>query len=138
MKGIELPLNTIIVMAVVVIVLLATASFFFQIWTPGAMQIGGQQAFNTGCRYYDDLGCDLKTSVTEGASEITIENYDGGNLLAACRSVYGSSVGEYECLLKCSCAMSSDSDGDGALDTEDDCPCDGDTSCINMDLETNC
>lgn len=56
-KGIELPLNTLIILVIVVIVLLAIALLFMTVWGGGASGIALYAAKNSACAKLQSMGC---------------------------------------------------------------------------------
>jgi len=103
MKGIELPLNTIIIMAIAVIVLLATASFFFKMWqTP---RIEAQNAFSDGCAKYKnrDPQCNILSETEFDSIDTSSASEAFSTLGAACDYLYN---GVFEdCKTACGCPV---------------------------------
>jgi hypothetical protein len=102
-KGIELPTNFLVILAIAVIVLLAAATLFFFVWRPGSTTVRDQGAFNIGCSK-------LLLDCTKDPSTIKIEGYkcsasgasdEGNTLLDACICL-GYRTEEI-CKQKCGC-----------------------------------
>ena len=110
MKGIELPISTIVIIVIVLIVLLAIIAFFFGVWNPGVGGINLEAAKNSACQMLVSTGCvdpsqivindfdadrDGKIGLedggrgwTEGYSTCGVGNDDGDNLAALCECWY--------------------------------------------------
>lgn len=56
-KGIELPINTLVVVAIAVIILLAVAAFFMGGFAGASESMQKRQAFLNACQPYTQLGC---------------------------------------------------------------------------------
>ena len=72
MKGIELPINTLIILALAVIVLIVVLFFFLGVWRPGISTVSVEAAKNNACQTLVSLGCVDPTIVT-------INNFDANN-----------------------------------------------------------
>ena len=57
MKGLELPISTIVVIVIVLIVLLAVVALFFGVWNPGRSSISLEAAKNNACQMLISTGC---------------------------------------------------------------------------------
>jgi len=57
MKGISLPINMIVIIAISVIVLLAIAAFFMGGFIGGSTTISDQSALSSGCGTWKNRGC---------------------------------------------------------------------------------
>jgi hypothetical protein len=57
MKGIELPINVLIIIVIVLIVLLAVIAFFFGTWNPGVIGVSLESAKNNACQMLISTGC---------------------------------------------------------------------------------
>jgi hypothetical protein len=69
MKGIELPISTIVVIILVLIVLLASVAFFFGVWNPGVGGASLEATKNLACQMLISTGCNEP-------SDITIRDFD--------------------------------------------------------------
>ncbi len=56
-KGVELPMNTMVVVAIAVIILLSLTAFFLGVFTPTQSSSQAQQEFNNACAAWARLGC---------------------------------------------------------------------------------
>ncbi|NOZ81806.1 MAG: hypothetical protein GXO63_01515 [Candidatus Micrarchaeota archaeon] len=57
-KGIELPINTLVVVAIAVIIMLAMAGFFIGIFKPNSEMMKLEQDFRNACKPYVSTGCE--------------------------------------------------------------------------------
>lgn len=62
MKGLELPVNVLVVVAIAVIVLLGVIALYFGGWTPFSTGIGVESAKNGACAELVRRGCSLGTN----------------------------------------------------------------------------
>ncbi len=110
-KGIELPINTLVVVAIAVIILLAVAAFFMGVWTPSA---GGMQALaakNRACGQLMNIGCNDATESDMRSINFDFDYDNSGttaddNLYGYCKYSYPSlSGGELlkSCKKMCGC-----------------------------------
>ena len=70
MKGLELPINVIIILIIGLIVLLAIFAFFSGVWNPGTQGISLETAKQSACQKLVSLNCAFSPR------DITINNYD--------------------------------------------------------------
>ncbi len=79
-KGVELPMNTMVVVAIAVIILLSLTAFFLGVFTPTQSSSQAQQEFNNACAAWARLGYpdDLDTygSVIEDVCEAYNKTYN--------------------------------------------------------------
>ena len=71
MKGISLPINMVVIIAVAVIVLLSLAAFFMSGFVQPTAKMSDTDAWNTGCGMWRMRGCKLAD-----VDDITILGYD--------------------------------------------------------------
>jgi hypothetical protein len=57
MKGMELPISTIVIIVIVLVVLLAVIAFFFGVWNPGVSGINLEGVKNNACQILVSTGC---------------------------------------------------------------------------------
>ncbi len=92
MKGMSLPINLVVIIAICVLVLLAVAAFFAGGFGSGAASIGDSSALQKGCGMWKSQGCKLNSC------DIGIVGYDYDadgvpNMLSdACQRVLGSGL----------------------------------------------
>jgi hypothetical protein len=105
MKGISMPINAVIIIALAAIVLLVIGSFFLSGTGPSMTKIKAREVFENGCPKY---ACSLDTTV-----ETTFDQ----KFIDACKTLYGiePTVDEkrdnkvpVECLWYCSCGLEAD------------------------------
>jgi hypothetical protein len=64
MKGVELPINVIVIVVLCLVVLLAILALFWGVWTPGVAGISLEAAKNNACQMLVSTGCDSPASIT--------------------------------------------------------------------------
>ena len=69
MKGVELPINVIVIVVLCLVVLLAIIALFFGVWTPGSTGITLEAAKNNACQMLISTGCG-------SVSNIAVNNFD--------------------------------------------------------------
>ncbi|MDD5417187.1 MAG: hypothetical protein PHU12_04390 [Candidatus Aenigmarchaeota archaeon] len=86
MKGLELPVNMLVVVAVAVIVLLGVVALFMTGLTPFGNVTGLQDAKSQGCSIVVTSGCSPNLNL----ENIAIDNFEGAdNLYGLCHDYYG-------------------------------------------------
>ncbi len=70
-KGVSIPINTLVMLAVAIIVLLAAVAWFMGAFGPTAQQQTLQQNFNSKCQSWALSNCDNCTIGTAGCVEST-------------------------------------------------------------------
>jgi len=70
MKGLELPISTVVIIVIALVVLLAMIAFLFGVYGPGTESVNLETAKNNACRVYTSMGCVLETK------DIPISNFD--------------------------------------------------------------
>jgi hypothetical protein len=70
MKGIELPINVLIIVAVAIIVLIAVVAMFFPAWRNASGTVTSDVAKSAACQLLIERGCNVETKY------ITIKNFD--------------------------------------------------------------
>ena len=101
MRGISLPVNVIVIIAIGVIVLLAGIAFFMGGFMPAAGSISDTEAWSRGCGMWKLKGCRKADFDT-----ITIPGYDPfgtgswANLSVACSRTFGTDGRDF-CWNKC-------------------------------------
>ena len=86
MKGIELPINVLVIVVIAVIVLLAVIAVYFTGWTPYASSAGIDAVKNAGCRIVVyNCSVDLDNIFFDGSNPglPTFDVNDDGNLCPA-------------------------------------------------------
>jgi hypothetical protein len=79
MKGIELPISTIVIIVIVLIVLLAVIAMFFGVWNPGVGGINLEAAKNNACQILVSTGCiDSSLVVVNGFDADKDGSFDAG------------------------------------------------------------
>lgn len=73
MKGVELPINVMIIVVLAIIVLIAVAVLFFGAWNPGKGSISLETAKNSACQILVSRGCDIHPNA------IQISDFDADN-----------------------------------------------------------
>ena len=101
MKGIELPVNAIVIVAVAVLVLVVLAAFFSGMFGPNVSKVSAQSAWDTGCTMADRRGCLQEDFGWDGTGcypdmALTVAGYDPdgdtlpNSILEACQVVYNT------------------------------------------------
>ncbi len=81
-KGLELPMNTLVVVAIAIIILLAVAAFFTGIFGKSGKKWEYKQEFDDACRIYVANGCkgsvpeQVKNAYAKWVSDGKKTNYD--------------------------------------------------------------
>jgi len=70
MKGLELPMSTLVVIIVALVILIAIISLFYNIWPKGAETVSLETAKNSACQLLSSTGCTLRPD------QIFINNFD--------------------------------------------------------------
>jgi len=70
MKGMELPINTLIVIVVAITILLAVIAIFFRVYNPSVNGINLETAKSNACQMLSSLQCSVDTST------IQVSNFD--------------------------------------------------------------
>ena len=108
-KGISLPINLVVILAIAVLVLVVVAAFFILSTSSGFGSIATEQAYATGCqRLLQAEKCD------KAASEVIIDGYNptndpanreiGDTLLTACRRKFSDGTfSDGRCKQTCGC-----------------------------------
>lgn len=63
-KGIELPINILVIVAVAIIVLLGVIALFYSSWFTGTGPVSSQSAVTSACNQASRLGCSVATPLT--------------------------------------------------------------------------
>ena len=74
MKGIELPISTIVVVVLVLIVLIAIIGLFYTTWPPGAQTATLESVKDNACSMLSSMGGCNPTGV--GTQSVSINNFD--------------------------------------------------------------
>jgi len=103
MKGISLPINMIVIIAISVIVLLAIAAFFMGGFLRGSVTISDQQALSDGCGIWKNRGCVPDENFNITGYDWNLDNQTD-DLFDACLRIlgdgstaYGSKCHDYCC-----------------------------------------
>jgi len=110
MKGIELPINILIIVAIAVIVLIAVIAMFYPAFNSGSSTVGLETAKTQACR---SLVVGLKCNTTIALNTIRVDNYDvngngfvneaADNLDNLCDLKY-QTASDSDCRKMCNCA----------------------------------
>ena len=73
MKGVELPVNTLIIIVLVIVVLIALISIFYATYRPSQESMNMEAAEKLACQTYTGSSC------SQDLSMITISNFDANN-----------------------------------------------------------
>ncbi|MBI3190709.1 hypothetical protein HYZ41_03320 [archaeon] len=101
-KGLELPINMIVVIAIAVLVLVVVAAVFSGNFLSGTNTITAQVAWANGCNQARARGCAVNDFGT-----LNVAGYDpdgdkvDNTLLSACQAVFGSDYTVATCKAKC-------------------------------------
>lgn len=117
MKGVELPISTLVIVVLALIILLGILALFFGVWTPGSTGISLEAAKNNACQMLLSTGCGSPGTIAingfdankDGTQSAGTENSypatcSGGNdnLARLCRCWYGAD--ESDCRTQiCNC-----------------------------------
>ncbi len=100
MKGIDLPINAIVIVAIAVLVLVVIAAFFVGVVGPGTGTMNSQSAWNKGCAQATARGCmQADFGLVQDLEPLPIAGYDpdgdhvDNSIRDACRAVYGYTEG---------------------------------------------
>ena len=61
MRGVELPINVIVIVVICMVVLLAIIALFFGVWNPGKTSITLEAAKTNACQMLVSMGCNQDT-----------------------------------------------------------------------------
>lgn len=99
MKGVELPINTLIVVVIALAILLALIALFFGVWTPGSSGLNLDAAKNTACHMLVSTGC-------RDAAQINVNDFDAnkdGNLQSGTGTGDCETGGDDNLYMLCKC-----------------------------------
>ncbi|MFH1229270.1 MAG: hypothetical protein V1678_02500 [Candidatus Aenigmatarchaeota archaeon] len=121
MKGIEMPINVMIIVVICIIVLLAVVSLFLGVWNPTKGSLNMESIKNNACQIYVSNGCKNADQIpVTGVDDLTADYLE--NL---CAEKYFT-----DCNTVCMCTGSTGSTGStGGSNT---IPCGSGISCTNV------
>jgi len=104
MKGVELPINTLIIVVIVLIVFLAILALFFGVWNPGSSVMALESVKSAACQNLVSRGCEYI-----GTAFIIIKDFDAdkdgelddGSGIDGCGETGGPSQDNLYMLCKC-------------------------------------
>jgi Tfp pilus assembly protein PilE len=73
MKGIELPINVMIIVLIALVVLIAIIALFTGVWNPGSQSLSLESAKSSACQKLVSAQCSFETY------DIVVNNYDADN-----------------------------------------------------------
>ncbi len=97
MKGLELPINMIIVIAVAVLVLVVIAAYFSVSVSGGTLKTDLQASWNSFCGTQAVTGC---SDWNSGSGSTTIQGKPY-SMVEICKQLYGQTLEEPACKKKC-------------------------------------
>jgi hypothetical protein len=105
LRGVELPINVIIIIVICLIVLLAIVALFFGVWNPGKGTLTLEAAKNNACQMLVSMGCN------QYPESISISDFDADKSDSGGCSFGGSSVSgdNLDSLCKCWYNLNSES-----------------------------
>ena len=102
MKGLELPVNTIIIVVVAVMVLVVLAVFFIRMLGPNTTVMDDQSAWVRGCGIIKDGGCQTDDFSLEIANYDTDGDGIDDTILTSCHRIFSdTSLDAEACREKC-------------------------------------
>lgn len=105
MKGVELPINVLILVVLGLIILLAILGLFYGVWTGGASGVNLESAKNSACQLLISTGCNdnIETIYTNNFDADKDGTLDTGFGLGQCNEVptIGPSKDNLRMLCKC-------------------------------------
>lgn len=109
MKGMELPVSTVVVVAVAVLVLVVVSSFFLSGSGKQFSEIDARSRFSQECT---KLKCTASEAQSLQATHPDLYKY--------CKAVYGSGVSAAQCVNACGCRIDYSSSGEVAQEVRSD------------------
>jgi len=122
MKGVELPINILVIVAVAVVVLLGIVALYFVGWSPFPATVGLESAKNEGCRQLvQERRCGTDTWNIEidnfdADQDGAVGSQDTGIVVGPCRGTVGQA--EDTLFMLCYCHYAMDQIGPPALTTD--------------------
>ena len=90
-KGVELPMNTLVVVSIAVIILLAMTAFFIGGFGPFSQDVQLEEEFKKWCRRWVNLNCDpedpIADRVFEAYNKWKRKYYENSNLETLCTEI---------------------------------------------------
>ncbi|MFH1229504.1 MAG: hypothetical protein V1678_03715 [Candidatus Aenigmatarchaeota archaeon] len=110
MKGVELPINVMIIIVLAIIVLLAVMALFFGVWNPGKSSLSLETAKSSACNILISTGC-KDTSIKVNNFDVDGDgitndgtNVDNGDTLQKlCELYYNTGSDVVKCKAICHC-----------------------------------
>lgn len=104
LKGISLPIDMLVILAIAVVVLIAVIAVFMGVWTPFASDQQRRAAFQSACSQWASQGCpDVTVDATQGVPNTVCtaaKNYVLGVVDAGCTADNKNSIKR-----ACGCAV---------------------------------
>ena len=105
MKGIELPINILVIVAIAVIVLLGMVALYFAGWTPFSNSLSYQSVKNDACEELVRTGCGDTTAINLGNFNADDDDTDVDTLQELCENYYNADD-QVACRNVCGCPLS--------------------------------
>jgi hypothetical protein len=89
MKGVELPINSLVIIVICLIVLLSVVAFYFFGWRPWSMTVTQESARNNACQMLAVMGCRAHPA------NISVSSFDAdkdGNIDPLTSSIYITTI----------------------------------------------
>jgi hypothetical protein len=103
MKGVELPINVLVIVAIAVIVLLGIVVLYFIGFNPFSGSISITSLKNSACSNFSlNFDCGRRGGMTTDKIILPTNSYGYGNLLALCQGQMGA-ADEAACRQVCGC-----------------------------------
>ena len=103
MKGVELPINVLVIVVLALVVLIAIIALFFGVWTPGQSNVNIEATKNNACQILVDIGC-TDTNIPTGEFDVGSDgNSNNDNLQGLCEEYYGITPGDVDSCKKIVC-----------------------------------
>jgi len=103
MKGVELPISTMVIVVIALVILLAILALFFGVWTPGSSGMNLEAAKNSACQMLVSTGChdNIESIYTKDFDADKDGSFDQGTGLGECSDPAESSQDNLYMLCKC-------------------------------------
>jgi hypothetical protein len=109
-KGIELPINILVIVAIAVIVLLGMVALYFAGWSPFSGSLSYEAVKNTACAELVRTGCGDTTQIITTGFDVDgsgTAGDSGDTLQLLCETYYGVTSGDQvACRTVCGCPIS--------------------------------